>query len=246
MGTAVLMTHRDSVPTTEDDLATLPPPVARGPIHLPVPHTVLVQQLKATALARGYVPYHQELGLARSGQRLFGVMDLHRPEGQALREDRGFAIGFRNSTDETLGIRVVAGARVFVCDNLCLSGDMIALKRRNTRGLDLATALAEGFDRYELHAIALDTQIESLQNTPLSTFDAKARLFDIFAQRILPARFLRHVSKNYFAADETMTDCRPRTVWGLHNACTRVLTRLSRPRAFVANVALGEAFGLTK
>lgn len=242
----MLMLHTDSALATEEDLAHLPVPVSLGETHQPVPHAVLVSAMRATVLAQGYTIARQELGLGRRGKRLFGVMDLEPPANKVRRGDRGLSIGFRNSTDETLAIRVVAGARVFVCDNLCLSGDMIALKRRNIKSLDLASALAAGFKRYVAHAHALDLQITDLQEASLSDHGARAKLYALFADKTLPMRLFRPVYQNYFEPSESMTDCQPRTWWGLHNACTRALKLVSRQRAFPMNVALGYAFGLTQ
>ena len=37
---------------------------------------------------------------------------------------------------------------VMGCDNLALSGQIFAFKRKNTTGLDLGHAIATGFDRF--------------------------------------------------------------------------------------------------
>ena len=241
----MLMLHHDSAPVTDATLAELPAPLPCGPYHHPVPHCVLVRGLKVAALAHGYVVTRQQLGLNGSGHQLFGVMDLLPPPSVARADDRGFSIGFRNSTDESLAIRLVAGVRVVVCDNLALSGDLIALKRRNTTGLDLEAALTEGFERYLLHARELDRQVTEMQHTPLSAEEAKARLVDLFTTKVLPLRLFLPVARYYFNPDESMPDCQPSTRWGLLNACTRAIKRLSPARAFEANIALGHAFGLS-
>ena len=85
-----------------------------------------------------------------------------------------------------------------------------------------------------------------LQQMALTDQAAKLLIFEIFAQQLLPSRLLVAVTRNYFDPDSTMTDCLPRTRWGLHNSVTRELPRLSPVRAFAANVALGRLFGLTR
>jgi hypothetical protein len=241
----MLISHAGSALVTDAALNELPAPLPRGSFHQPVPHGVLVRSIKDAALAHGYVVKRQQLALGRSGHRLFGVLDLVAPPSVTRPEDRGLAIGFRNSTDESLGIRMVAGVRVFVCDNLALSGDLIALKRRNTTGLEIETAVLEGFERYLLYASSLERQIEELQETPLSNLEAKARIVDIFTAKLLPLRLFRYVTRYYFNPDEGMTDCQPYTRWGLLNAFTRAVKRLPPTRAFEANIALGHAFGLS-
>ena len=244
------LSHRHSALATAAQLSALPPPIPRGPIHQPVAHGRLVAMLKMTALTRGYHISREEFALARNGQRLFGVMDLVRPPAVAVSHewlnDRGLSIGFRNSTDESLAITMVAGVKVFVCDNLALSGDMIALQRRNTTGLDLAAELTDGFDRFLTHADALNVRITQLQGKPVTDLQAKARIFDLFAERVLPMRLFTDVGRCYFHPTEATPDCQPRTEWGLHNAFTRALKKLAPARAFTANVALGQAFGLSR
>jgi hypothetical protein len=60
------------------------------------------------------------------------------------------ALGLRTSNDKSFAIQIAIGARVIVCDNLLLSGELIALKRKHTAGLDLIEELTAGVRRYEL------------------------------------------------------------------------------------------------
>lgn len=237
------LSHAHSELATHEQLNTLPFPLKCGPLHQPVPHGVLVTAIKSEAAARGYTPGRGKYALARGGRRMFGVMELTQPD--VTWEDRSMAIGFRNSIDTSLAITVVAGARVFTCDNMVLSGDGSALWHRNTIGLDLAAAIKAGFDKFLEHARALHYQIGELQFASLSDEAAKAKLFDLFARRVLPLRLFEPVERYYFQATSATPDCQPRSLWGLHNACTRGLKQLHPARAFTANMALGTAFGLS-
>jgi len=166
------------------------------------------------------------------------------PPGVVDVTERGLSLGFRNSTNGTLAIKIVAGARVFVCDNLALSGDMIAVLRRNTRGLDLTEALSLGFNKFVQHAGALDIQIMQLQAKAISDLEAKARVFDVFAAKVVPVHLFDDVEQFYFHPADEMTDCQPRTAWGLHNAFTRAMKKMPPSTGFNATVALGRAFGM--
>lgn len=242
------LSHKNPL-VTHDELKNLGTPEPRGSVHQPIPHHLLVSALRVEAMERGYDVTREELALGMNGSALFGVLDLM-PAGVVVAErlsatERGLSLGFRNSVNSTLAIKVVAGARVFVCDNLALSGDLIALQRRNTRGLDLEAALKEGFDKFLKHASALDRHVARLQAAAITDMAAKARVFDLFAQRVMPVHLFDDVNANYFRPTEKMTDCQPRTEWGLHNAFTRALKKLAPTRAFAANVALGQMFGMT-
>lgn len=237
------LSHKNPL-VTHEQLKALPEPRARGSVHNPIPHHLLVSALRVEAMERGYDVRREELALGMNGSALFGVLDLM-PSGVVVAEDRGLSLGFRNSVNSTLSIKVVAGTRVFVCDNLALSGDLIALQRRNTKGLDLEVALAEGFNKFLQHSSALDRQIMRLQAASITDMAAKAKVFDLFSQQVVPVHLFDDVDANYFRPADDMLDCQPRTEWGLHNAFTRAMKKLAPTRAFAANVALGRAFGMT-
>lgn len=229
---------------THSDLKLMTDPPQLGSVHQPIPHHLLVAALRVEAQERGYDVRREQLALGMRGSAIFGVMDLV-PPGVVAVEERGLSIGFRNSTNSTLAVKVVAGTRVFVCDNLALSGDLIALQRRNTRGLDVEAAVKEGFDKFLRHASALDRHVMRMQATLISDVEAKAKVFDAFAQRVIPVHLFDDVNVNYFKPTNEMTDCQPRTWWGLHNAFTRTLKKLGPSRGFASNVALGRLFGMT-
>tara|TARA_R100000808_G_C2141273_1_gene149057 strand:- start:977 stop:1825 length:849 start_codon:yes stop_codon:yes gene_type:complete len=69
----------------------------------------------------------EKYGLSRKDQQMFGVITLDMGESQ-----KGLAIGVRNSYDKSLSIGVAMGAQVFVCDNLCFSGDDLTFMRKHT------------------------------------------------------------------------------------------------------------------
>lgn len=227
-----------------DHLAGLPEPTPRGSIHQPIPHELLVRALRVEAMERGYYVTREQLAIDRAANKLFGVIDLVPEQGAAF-EERGLSLGFRNSTNSTLAIKMVAGSHIFVCDNLVLSGDLIAVLRRNTIGLDLEDALRAGFDKFLQHATSLDRHVARLQAQDILDAEAKARIFDVFAARVIPIHLFDEVGKFYFDPESHMTDCHPRTTWGLHNAFTRAIKALPPARMFAATVALGRQFGMT-
>lgn len=238
----------DAKLTTLDALRTLPAPVAMGTYHKPVPHATLVDAIHGEIDKRGYQVGREQLALAAKRNALFGVIDLAPKaaiaEGMLRTGERGLSFGFRNATDQSLALRAVAGSRVFVCDNLALSGSMFAMERKNTTGLDLGDAVARGFDKFLAHAEVLEIEITKLSAKVLTDGAAKQIVFDVFAARIIPVRLFDDVEQFYFHPADDMLDCQPRTAWGLHNAFTRAMKDLSPVRGFGANVALGNFFGL--
>lgn len=228
-------------------LRALPEPLALGARHKPVAHAVLVDSIHQEVDRRGYLVKREQLALAANQHAIFGVMDLVAKDDQVNlvgNQERGMSFGFRNSTDQSMAIKAVAGARVFVCDNLALSGSMFAMERMNTSGLDLGAAIATGFDKFLKHAHVLDVQIARLQISEISDGMAKQMIFDVFSARVMPIRLFDDVERFYFRPSDETPDCQPRSLWGLHNACTRAMKDLSPVRGFSATVALGNLFGM--
>jgi|SRR5579859_344092 len=262
MSTGTLIAHSpkfNSKLVTVDALRSLPVPEALGARHRPVPHATLVETIHREIERRGYMVKREQLALGKDGAALFGVIDLVPQVLQADVTDdgldvvapvveidatRGQSFGFRNATDQSMSIQAVAGSRVFVCDNLALSGSMFAMKRKNSTRLDLSDAVAIGFDKFIVHIQSLEIQIERLADTRLNDARAKIVAYDAFASGVVPIRLFDDVQRNYFNPDESWTDVTPRTLFGLHNAFTRAIRDLTPTREFSASVALGKYFGM--
>jgi len=248
MSTSTLVAHSpkfNSKLVNIDALRALPEPQALGARHKPVPHAALVDAIHNEIALRGYEVKREQLALGKDGAALFGVIDLQPSTALAVRDDRGQSFGFRNATDQSMSIQAVAGSRVFVCDNLALSGSMFAMKRKNSTRLDLSDAVATGFDKFAIHIQTLEVQIERLSGTKLSDARAKIVAYDVFASGIVPIRLFDDVARNYFQPKDDWTDVTPRTLFGLHNAFTRAIRDLNPTREFSVSVALGKRFGMT-
>ena len=231
------------------ELSALPAPEPLGPLHRPVPHHELVEVLKEELGSAGYEVTREEYAIQHQGLKLFGVMDLVPMLGVSSilsNGDKGLGLGFRHGNDQSMSLNLVAGCRVFVCDNLTLSGDMIVLKRKHTRGLSLRDEVKAGIERLLVEYSALEQGILRLKGRGISDQEAKAFIYDAFVNHgVLPMRYLPKVGYWYFEPSVEAEDCQPRTHWGLHNAFTRTVKELTSPaRRFEASTRMGQVFGL--
>lgn len=224
---------------TRAQLSTLPPVISMGPRHRPVSHEELITTIHRGVANRGWTVAKEQYGLAQKGHALFGVMDLR---GPATHPGLGSAFGFRSSTNQSLAIRGVAGARVFVCDNMCMSGSEFVMRRKSTTYLNLPLIIEQGLNRFIAQSKHLLASVDSLKRTALTENSAKIRIFNLFDKGALPLHLFDDVSRLYFTPSEVHPDCRPRTAWGLHNACTRALKVLKPASQFTCSVSLGQAF----
>src|SRR5271157_2970662 len=212
---SVLSAHINANLVTREQLAALPAVIGTDSFK-PVAHIELIQSLESKLNDRGIQVTKEQFAMGRGGDILFGTMDL------TLNGIGGTcaSLGLRTANDRTMALQMIAGLRVFVCDNMAFSGDTIMLKRRHTSGLNLMDELFRAMDKYEQHYKTLKGEVESLKTYELTEDRAKIILHDVFAQQIMPVRFFPEVSAEYFADEQRHEEFAPRTAWSLLNAFT--------------------------
>ena len=257
-----LMMHtRGSRFATREEIFALPTPESMGPRHKPVPFRDLIESLDQKLSEFGWKIRNEDVdgdsrkscetwGLAAGGQRLFGVVDI---VGDGLQVGDGCtaSLGLRSSTNESLAIKGVAGQGVFVCDNLMMSGSEFLMRRKSTTFVSIMDLLQNGLEKFYHETGTLRENVGRLQNARLVGSNMKKEVFDLFAPRrtargayeaVLPPKLLPQVCSNYLEPEETWTDCQPRTLWGLSNACTRAVQALKPQSRFEHENAIGRHF----
>jgi len=231
--------HLNSQLVTREQLLTIAPPPSTATWR-PIAHADLITAIDRQLQVRGITIQAETFAIQREGARLFAVLDL------SIERTGEFcaSLGIRTANDRSLALELAVGVKVFVCDNLAFSGDLIALRRKHTARFDLNADISRAVDRYQAHLGVLQEQIVTSQRTPLADLEAKALIVDAFRQEILPIRYFKPVTDIYYHPAPDMTDVRPRTRWGLHNAFTRCVRQMAPAPAFEATTALGHFFGL--
>src|SRR5215510_8418996 len=140
MADAQLVAHRGAQIVTREELGAFSTPPATETFK-PVGHAELVATLTQVMQDRGLHIVREQFAVQK--QKLFGTFDL---EWQKM-EEFGAAVGFRHATDKSLAIQIAVGARVFVCDNMSFSGELIHT-RKHTAKLDLGVELDSAMYRY--------------------------------------------------------------------------------------------------
>jgi len=221
---------------TLDELQKCKTPPPLGPHHKPVPHHELVETLLDGLDDFGFEVTKQELavGMKRkakdgnvySDTTVFGALEVRGRQDTSLgakSDDYIRAIGFRSNNTQAMAIRIVAGARVFVCDNLALSGDTPLCNKQHTKNLDLGWEISEAMEGIVDQGRRFDRMVEQMSDVQLRDRDVERALCRMFAEKVLPVRHFHDVHGNYFSPEDGWTDCQPRTAWGFHNAVTRAL-----------------------
>jgi hypothetical protein len=248
--TQAVLSHSASRLVTVDELAAIPAGDPVGPRHKPVPHIELVTTVRDAFAERGYAVEREQYSVTRDGARLFGTLDLQPVTGRSLTDgmDGGMAVGLRHSNDAAFALGVIAGVRVFVCDNLVFSGGQSLLRRKHTTGLDLDVEVHRGMDRAFASYRDLGRLLDNLKNTPLSDERAKLAIYGLVLDgEVLAPSQLGKVHGWYFHADEVASDAEidrglddvaQRSAYGVLSACTRVARDFSPHRQQDVGIAL--------
>ena len=173
MSTLMLDTD-DSRRATLATLRAVPIPAAT-PTYTPLPHEEAINRLLTPSLAQlPVVLKSARYGLARQGRRMFAVLEF-RSKGDT---DWGFAWGVRNSYDRSVSYGIAGGSSVFVCSNLCFSGNAITVFRKHTSRIMhdvdgmINGAVSTGWGHYR----EMDADLNSFRGVRVSDDDAHAAL----------------------------------------------------------------------
>lgn len=245
-----VLSHSATRVVTVDQLAEISPGAALGPHHRPVPHVRLVSGVKDAFVRRGYAVAGEQFSVSHDGARLFGTLDLVPTHGAQLLTglEGGMAVGLRHANDQAFALGVIAGLRVFVCDNLAFTGGDRLLRRKHTTGLDLEVEIERGLDRTFDAYGALTRLMHELRETRLADSAAKLLIYNLALDGgvIAPSQ-LGKVHAWYFTPDAVATDddrargfadVAPRTAWAVMNAVTRVARSFPQARQHECGTAL--------
>lgn len=210
----------------------------------PIAHIELIDTLTLELNARGLQVVRTDIAVSPSEHKLFGTMDLD----DQLSPGIASALGFRTANDKSMRHKFVAGGRVFVCDNMMLSGEAVIASHKHTWGFNLRSSIQRGLDLWQRNRVNMASSIEKMQNTPINDITAQALLAKSLFDGVTTHAIFKDAYEFYFVKavtnPELYPDCAPRTAWGLHNAYTRALKDATPNAAFSTNVALGRVFGL--
>jgi hypothetical protein len=158
----------------------------------------------------------EEHALYNKGDRYFGLLHLDSTNGSNT------VVGVRNSHDKSFPAGLSMGNRVFVCDNLSFSGDVV-LKRRHTKYIerDLDNLIYRAVGRLGELKVAQEQRLLAYQNRPLTDQEAHSMMIRALRARAVNGDQVARVAKEW--EEPTYEPFKPRTVYSLFNGFTEVL-----------------------
>ena len=185
----------------------------------PIPHRQLIQTVEKTLIAHQLTIGSRAHSLSHEGQRYFGLMEIQSGEGS---DDYCWVLGLRNSHDKTFPAGIVAGASVFVCDNLSFSGE-VKFARKHTRYInrDLPQLVSRSIGLLLNKWHDQDKRIAAYKGSGIRDKDAhdlviRACDAGVCSNRYIPAVLREWREPRHEAFHE-------RDVWSLFNAFTEAL-----------------------
>lgn len=220
-----LMLHRGGrvVDRAELDRIKAPPPTATW---FPIAHSAVLDRVTSTLQEAGFAIRTTTLGLSPRGQRFFGTLDLNVPLATGVH----LAVAVRNSIDQSFPIGFACGSRVFCCDNLSFTSEVI-VSRKHTRfgearfveGISLAVKQLAQF------SVAEGVRIGRMQKLPLKDEMASHLILRAFQEELISTRQLPDVIREW--QHPTYEEFCERNLWSLANAFTTVLTPVAKSNA---------------
>jgi len=231
MATSTLVNHRGAREVGFEELAQVPTPPATA-TWFPIPHHQVFQSVADTLHGAGFGVRQTRLSLTRDGARFFGTLDLSTPVSDGI----NLAVGVRNSIDKSFPIGFCCGTRVFVCDNLSFTSEVVVSKKHTRFGaeryLEGISHAVSGLHQYKEGAAQW---IGRMQHWDLSEDAANSYLLQAFERGVIGIRMLPLVLNEW--RHPRLDDYRPRTGWSLWNCFTDVIGR-TRQKAGPAEAAL--------
>lgn len=227
-----LMTHAGASRVSRIQLQNFKTP-ASTPTFQPIAHSLLVDKLEEALAFRHISISRDEYAVSADGMKMFGLLELN-----ADYEGVRFAIGLRNANDKSMRVSMVAGYRVFICDNMALSGDFKPMLSKHSKNFDLVESLSIGVDRIQRNWEPLRRTIDAKRNLEVREAEAQSIIYRAFMTQKFPVKLLRAVHNEFFISP-SYEEFRERTLWSLENAFTTSFKQLKPVQQYVMTAKLG-------
>lgn len=217
----MLYLHSGAEWVNRSALATIEPPEATD-TWKPVAHVEFVETLHQTMERRGYRLEREQYGISPDGEKLFGVMGFQQESSEYR-----LSIGFRTSNDKSLAAKLVVGVKVFVCDNLVLSGDSLLMNRRHSKTFALRSELWDATEVVAQRFTNFQKRIESLKTIICCYNTGVLNVVKAAQSLIMPQRLILPILEEF--REPSHEEFSGPNLWSLHNAFTEVYRREFKP-----------------
>jgi hypothetical protein len=213
-----MMLHCGAQNVSLDDVLAVTTPQATETWH-PIPYGDFIHTVKESLEGVGLGIAREEYGLwgdkEQAGAMFFGLLSLDRGK-----DDYALAIGLRASHNQRFANSLVAGSRVFVCDNLCFNGE-VKINWKNTKFAyrDLVRMVMEAVGRIGDLWTTQEQRYEQYKGKNLTEAQVHDILIRSMDAKAIPNAMIAKVLTEW--REPQHDDFQPRTAWSLLNAYTQ-------------------------
>jgi hypothetical protein len=233
-----LVLHRGGWEATKAELAAVPVPDTTES-YVPVPYPRFVEEVELHVPRFGLTIVSEAFALAKEGRQMFGVLTCTNGTGE---KDFALAIGLRNSYDRSLAAELLAGTRIFVCDNLAFGGEAQVSRKHTVHVFrDLPDLIYQMLSKVQAMQERIGSEIVSMRSRMLSPLEADHLMVEAIRQRVIPASQLPLVLSAWHEPPHT-TWGEERSAWLLFNAFTEILKSRSARLQMENSLRLSHVF----
>jgi hypothetical protein len=217
MSNGHLIVHCGARHVDLDELAKVPAPPATD-TWFPLKHIDVLNRVEATLAQSSFFVKRRQLALSRADARFFGTLDLESPVGRHVT----LAVGVRNSVDKSLPIGMVAGSRVFVCDNLSFRSEILVVRKHTRNGeTRFGEAICKAVQTLEQFRQAEAARIAAMEQLSISNVEAESLMLRAYERGIVSHRQLPRIIREW--REPSFGEFEDRTLWSLFNGFTAIL-----------------------
>ena len=231
MSESKLMLHCGAREVDLDELAAVPTPepTARW---FPIGHATVIETVVRSLEDVGLVVERARYGLSRGDARMFATLDL----GVEVVPGVKLAAGVRNSVDQSFPLGFCAGHRVFICDNLAFSAELLVRRKHTKFGLDrFKVDITDTVGRLAAFRAAEVERIVRMRDLDLSDTQAESLMLRAYEHDFISQRFLPKLIEAW-RTPAFEGELAGRTAWSLFNCFTLVMADVSvtNPQRYAA------------
>jgi hypothetical protein len=186
----------------------------------PVDHTVVFQTMMDALTDSGYKVMKAVHAVSRKGSNYFGLAQVNADYLET--EEYGLVVGFRNSHCKSFAASMVAGAQVFVCDNLAFSGEVNFKHKHTTSVLQkLPMLFKQGVGKLNQLYLNQETRYEAYKVHQLEDLRAEKIVVDLYRDNLITTQEVGKIIDIY--DKPTHDEYGEGSAWTLFNATTEVV-----------------------
>ena len=211
-----LMLHCGAELTPKYDPRILDIPKSMGPRHAPFPYIDLIDGTESAFQSLGLRIKQEAYGTLKDGSRFFGMLEL-----ASNADDFSIVVGLRASHDQSISAGFVAGAGVFVCDNLSFSGEVKLATKQTLNVMHRLPEMIYSASQSTKHLIQRQyDRVEAYKEIALPNRAGDAAITELVRRgAVNPSQVGRLIEEYDTPSHE---EFEAPNIWRLHNAVTEI------------------------